>query len=40
MVRRSSQPHRQPAAFVFRSRLLPNSIRMLHPETLDFGSKL
>jgi hypothetical protein len=37
---RSSQPLRQPAAFVFRSRLLPNSIRMLRPETLDFGSKL
>jgi hypothetical protein len=37
---RSSQPLRQPAAFVFCSRLLPNSIRMLRPETLDFGSKL
>jgi hypothetical protein len=31
---------RQPSAFAFRSRLLPDSILMLHPETLDFGSKL
>jgi hypothetical protein len=31
---------RQPADFAFRSRLLPHSIRMLHPETLDLGSKV
>jgi hypothetical protein len=37
---RSGQPLRQPAAFVFRGRLLPTCIRMLRPETLDFGSKL
>jgi hypothetical protein len=37
---RSSQPLCQPATFVFRSRLLPNSIRMLRPETLNFDSKL
>ena len=37
---RSSQPLRQLAAFVLRSRLLLNSIRMLCPETLDFGNKL
>jgi hypothetical protein len=37
---RRSQPLRQPAVFVFRSRLLLNRIRMLCPETLDFGSKL
>jgi hypothetical protein len=37
---RISQPLRQPAAFVFRSRLLPDSIHMLRPETLNFGSKL
>jgi hypothetical protein len=36
----SGQPLRQPAVFTFRSRLLPNSIRMLRTETLDFGSKL
>jgi hypothetical protein len=30
----------EPSAFAFRSRLLPDSIRMLRPETLDFGSKL
>jgi hypothetical protein len=36
---RSSQPLRQPANFVFRSQLLLNSIRMLRPEMLDFGSK-
>jgi hypothetical protein len=36
----SSQPLGQPATFVFRSRLLPNNICMLRPETLDFGSKL
>jgi hypothetical protein len=37
---RSSQPLYQSAAFVFRSRLLPNSICMLRLETLDFGNKL
>jgi hypothetical protein len=37
---RSSQPLRQLAAFVLRSRLLLNSIRMLCLETLDFGNKL
>jgi hypothetical protein len=30
----------QPAVFTFRSRLLPNSIRMLRPKMLDLGSKL
>jgi hypothetical protein len=30
----------QPSAFAFHSRLLPDSIRMLRSETLDFGSKL
>jgi hypothetical protein len=37
---RNSQPLHQPTAFVFHSRLLPNSIRMLRPDTLDFGCKL
>jgi hypothetical protein len=37
---RSGQPLCQLAAFAFRSRLLPDSIRMLRPKTLDFGSKL
>jgi hypothetical protein len=36
----SGQPLGQPAAFAFHSRLLSNSIHMLRPETLDFGSKL
>ena len=31
---------RQPAVFAFRSRLLPHSIRMLCPETLDLGSNV
>jgi hypothetical protein len=31
---------RQPAAFAFGSRPLLHNIRMLHPETLDLGSKL
>jgi hypothetical protein len=31
---------RQPAAYAFRSRLVPHSIHMLRPEILDLGSKL
>jgi hypothetical protein len=36
----SGQLLRQPSAYAFRSQLLSDSILMLHPETLDFGSKL
>jgi hypothetical protein len=36
----SGQLLRQPSAFAFRNRLLPDSICMLRRETLDFGSKL
>jgi hypothetical protein len=36
----SGQPLRQPAVFTFRRRLLPNSVRMLRTEMLDFSSKL
>jgi hypothetical protein len=36
----SGQPLHQPAVFTFCSRLLPNSIRMLRTETLDFDRKL
>jgi hypothetical protein len=32
---RSRQPLSQPTDLVFRSRLVPNSIRMLRPEALD-----
>jgi hypothetical protein len=31
---------RQPAVFAFLSRLLPDSIRMLRPKPLDFGSNV